>query len=43
MGLLKWEKRYSVGIEAVDHEHRELVDLINRLHDAALEIGRAHV
>ena len=35
MGLLHWEKRYSVGIEAVDHEHRELVDLINRLHEKA--------
>jgi hemerythrin len=39
MSLLKWEKRYSVGIEAVDHEHRELVDLINRLHDTALAQG----
>jgi hemerythrin len=35
MGLLHWEKRYSVGIEAVDHEHRELVDLINRLYEEA--------
>lgn len=35
MGLLHWEKRYSVGIEAVDHEHRELVELINRLHEQA--------
>ena len=35
MGLLHWETRYSVGIEAVDHEHRELVDLINRLHEQA--------
>ncbi|MFO1109341.1 MAG: bacteriohemerythrin [Bradyrhizobium sp.] len=39
MGLLQWEKRYSVGIEAVDHEHRELVDLINRLHDKATVQG----
>jgi len=38
MGLLHWENRYSVGIEAVDHEHRELVDLINRLYEEA----RAH-
>ena len=27
MGLLHWEKRYSVGVEAVDYEHHELVDL----------------
>ncbi|MEZ5822502.1 MAG: hemerythrin family protein [Xanthobacteraceae bacterium] len=39
MSLLQWEKRYSVGIEAVDHEHRELVDLINRLHEKATMQG----
>jgi hemerythrin len=39
MGLLHWEKRYGVGIEAVDHEHRELVDLINRLHEKATTQG----
>ena len=39
MGLLNWEPRYSVGIEAVDHEHRELVDLINRLYDEARSRG----
>lgn len=39
MALLHWEERYSVGIEAVDHEHRELVDLINRLHGKATAQG----
>jgi len=39
MGLLHWEKRYSVGIEAVDHEHRELVELINHLHEKATTQG----
>ena len=39
MGLLHWEKRYSVGIEAVDHEHCELVELINRLHEQAKAQG----
>src|SRR5262249_38608604 len=33
MALLQWKAQYSVGIAAVDHEHRELIDLINRLHD----------
>jgi hemerythrin len=32
MALLQWKDQYSVGIEAVDHEHRELIDLINRLY-----------
>lgn len=33
MALLQWTAHYSVGIESVDHEHQELIDLINRLHD----------
>lgn len=33
MALLQWKDQYSVGIDAVDHEHKELITLINRLHD----------
>lgn len=33
MALLEWNDRYSVGVEAVDHEHKELIDIINKLHD----------
>ena len=33
MALMQWKDRYSVGIAAVDHEHRQLIALINRLHD----------
>lgn len=33
MALLEWRKDFETGIDDVDHEHRELVDLINRLHD----------
>jgi hemerythrin len=32
MPLLQWNDKYSVGVEAVDHEHKELIDLINRLY-----------
>jgi hemerythrin-like metal-binding protein len=32
MALLQWKDQYSVGIEAVDYEHKELIDLINRLY-----------
>jgi hemerythrin-like metal-binding protein len=28
---LEWNERYSVGIPAVDHEHREIIELINTL------------
>ena len=34
MALLEWKSDYAVGIEAVDHEHRELITLINDLHDS---------
>lgn len=36
MALIQWKNRYSVGVAAVDHEHRELIDLINRLHEELL-------
>jgi hemerythrin-like metal-binding protein len=32
MRLLEWKDEYSVGIAAVDHEHKELIALINRLY-----------
>jgi hemerythrin-like metal-binding protein len=31
---LAWQDRFSVGVPEVDHEHRELIRLINLLHDA---------
>jgi len=34
--LLAWKSEYSLGIPAVDHEHRELFDLINDLHATLL-------
>lgn len=40
MALIEWKKHYSVGVEAVDHEHRELIDLINRLHEDLLAGSR---
>ncbi len=37
MTLLPWSERFKLGIPAVDHEHKELIDLINTLHD---QLGR---
>ena len=34
MSLLQWKDEFKVGIEEVDHEHRELIGLINELHEA---------
>ncbi|HEY5642108.1 MAG TPA: hemerythrin family protein [Woeseiaceae bacterium] len=38
MSLIQWKKEFSVGNESVDHEHRELIALINELH-AAVSTG----
>jgi hemerythrin len=32
MTLLEWREDFNIGIEEVDHEHRELIGLINALH-----------
>ena len=34
MSLIKWRDEFSVGVEAVDHEHREMIGLINDLDGA---------
>jgi hemerythrin len=34
MAPLEWKDDYSVGIPAVDHEHKELIGLVNQLHQA---------
>ena len=39
MAPLEWKPEYSVGVDSVDHEHRELVELVNRIGEA-LESGR---
>ena len=32
MSLIEWKPEFSVGNAAVDHEHRELIGLINQVH-----------
>ncbi len=34
MSLINWRDEFSVGVDAVDHEHREMIGLINDLDDA---------
>ena len=34
MTLLTWKPEYSFGIESVDSEHREMIELINAVYDA---------
>lgn len=35
MTLIQWKDEFSVGVESVDHEHQELIALINELHESA--------
>jgi hemerythrin-like metal-binding protein len=32
MALIEWQPQFAIGIPAIDHEHREMIELINRLH-----------
>lgn len=34
MALIEWKDEFSTGIPDVDHEHRQLIELINELHRA---------
>jgi hypothetical protein len=44
MSLIEWRPEFSVGNLAVDHEHRELIDLINSLHEGIRQgAGREQV
>jgi hemerythrin len=37
MSVLQWREEFSVGIEEVDHEHRELIELIRGLQEDLLQ------
>lgn len=41
MSLITWKDEFSVGVAAVDHEHREMIDLINEL-DVSMQEGASH-
>jgi hemerythrin-like metal-binding protein len=33
MNLLQWKPEYSVGVQSMDDEHREMIDLINATYE----------
>lgn len=41
MPLVEWESKYSVGIATLDAQHKNLVDIINQLHEA-MRLGKAN-
>ena len=36
MPILLWKDEFSVGVPAFDNDHRQLLDIINTLHDEAV-------
>ena len=34
MALIEWKDEFCTGVPDVDHEHQEIINLINDLHDA---------
>jgi hemerythrin-like metal-binding protein len=34
MALIEWKEEFEIGVPDVDHEHQEIIVLINKLHDA---------
>lgn len=36
MSAIEWSERYSVKVAEIDEQHRQLIAMINRLHDAML-------
>ncbi|HIJ79835.1 MAG: bacteriohemerythrin [Desulfobulbaceae bacterium] len=36
MGLINWHERYSVNIAEIDEQHKQLIKMINELHDAMM-------
>lgn len=40
MALMDWEDRFSVGVRAMDEQHKRLVAALNDLH-AAMSVGQA--
>lgn len=41
MALINWDEKYSVGVPSIDHEHRELIELINATHEKLLRAETA--
>ncbi len=41
MSLIAWRDEFRVGVDAVDHEHREMIELINDL-DSAMQNDATH-
>ncbi|MEN3043824.1 MAG: bacteriohemerythrin [Candidatus Hydrothermales bacterium] len=34
MGFIKWDEKFSTGVEQIDDQHKKFVEIINELHNA---------
>lgn len=41
LAFIQWRDSYSVGLPEIDTQHKQLIEIINRLHDA-MRTGSAH-
>lgn len=39
MALIEWKEEFKLGIPSVDHEHHQLIDLINQAHAEMMGAG----
>ncbi len=37
MPAIEWDETFSVQVEAIDRQHKKLIDIINTLHEAIME------
>ena len=36
MSIVSWGNSLAIGVDAIDAQHKQLIDIINRLHDLIL-------
>lgn len=43
MSFVEWDSIYSTGIESIDQEHKQLLSMLNEVHDAMIAGNRRNV